>query len=146
MTKEKAMRRLSVLVLVLAACGGNDTQSQPKVCDHNSGMGVLADFDVPCDPGGNGILITASGEAFAKDGYAFPPASPDDVYFVDGWAISYTRILTTFDQITLSRDPDKSPTDQSLCDDGNGNAIKCGTGASVLAEVDGPFAIDLHKG
>ena len=140
------MRRLSVLVFVLAACGGDDSPSQPKVCDHNSGMGVLADFDVPCDPGGNGILITASGEAFAKDGYAFPPTSPDDVFFVDGWAIHYDRVLTTFDHVTLSLGPDKSPTDQSQCDDGNGGSILCGTGSSVVAEVDGPFAVDLHKG
>ncbi|HEY0194093.1 MAG TPA: hypothetical protein VGC42_23410 [Kofleriaceae bacterium] len=109
-------------------------------------MGLLADFDVPCDPGGNGVLITASGEAFAKDGYAFPPASPDDVFFVDGWQISYTRILTTFDHVSLSRGPDKVPTDQSQCDDGKGGTVACGTGSSVLAHVDGPFAIDLHQG
>jgi hypothetical protein len=109
-------------------------------------MGMLADFAMPCDPGGNGVLMTASGEAFAKNGYAFPPVNPDDVFFVDGWAISYDRILTTFDHITLSRGPDKSPTDQSQCDDGKGGTILCGTGGSVVAEVDGPFAIDLHKG
>ena len=109
-------------------------------------MGMLADHDVPCDPGGNGILITASGEAFAKNGYAFPPADPNDVFLVDGWAITYDRILTTFDHVTLSRGPDKSPTDQSQCDDGKGGSILCGTGSSVIAEVDGPFAVDLHKG
>jgi hypothetical protein len=140
------IRSASILLLGLAACSGDSTQPLPKVCGHNSGMGMLADLDVPCDPGGNGVLLTASGEAFAKDGYAFPPASPDDVFFVDGWAISYDRILTTFDHITLSRGPDKSPTDQSQCDDGKGGAILCGTGSSVVAEADGPFAIDLHKG
>jgi hypothetical protein len=109
-------------------------------------MGMLADFDVPCDPGGNGVLLTASGEAFAKTGYAFPPADPMDVFFVDGWAVTYDRILTTFDHVTLSRGPEKSATDQSQCDDGKGGAILCGTGSSVVAEVDGPFAVDLHKG
>jgi hypothetical protein len=108
-------------------------------------MGV-ADFDIPCDPGGDGILITASGEGFAKDGYAFPPTNPDDVVFVDGWALTYDRVLTTVDHITLSTGPDKSPTDQSQCDDGNGGSILCGTGSSVVAEADGPFVIDLHKG
>jgi hypothetical protein len=68
------------------------------------------------------------------------------VFFVDGWAITYDRVLTTFDQVTLSSGPDKSPTDQSQCDDGKGSSILCGTGSSVVAEVDGPFAIDLHKG
>jgi len=137
----------SILVLALAACGSSDSSApSPTTCGQHSGMAVVADFDVPCDPGGNGILITASGEAFAKTGYGFPPASPDDVAFVDGWALSYDRVLTTFDHITLSQGPNKSPTDQSLCDDGHGNAILCGTGSSVVAEVDGPFVIDLHQG
>jgi hypothetical protein len=114
------------------------------VCDHHAGGG-LADFDVPCDPGGDGILITASGESFARLGYAFPPVNPGDVFFVDGWAITFDRVLTTFDHVTLSSGPDKSPTDPSLCDDGSGRAITCGTGSSVVAEVDGPFAIDLHQ-
>jgi hypothetical protein len=139
-------RFASVLVLVLAACGDSSGPATPKVCSHNSGMGMLADFDVPCDPGGNGVLLTASGEAFAKTGYAFPPADPMDVFFVDGWAVTYDRILTTFDHVTLSRGPEKSATDQSQCDDGKGGAILCGTGSSVVAEVDGPFAVDLHKG
>ncbi|HEY1555104.1 MAG TPA: hypothetical protein VGF94_09765 [Kofleriaceae bacterium] len=140
-------RLVPCLVLVAAgACSGDNGQPQPKVCNTNSGMGMLADFDVPCDPGSNGIFITMSGEAFAKNGYAFPPLSPDDVVFVDGWAVTYDRVLSTVDHVTLSRDPDKSPTDQSQCDDGNGNSILCGTGSSVVAEVDGPFAMDLHKG
>jgi hypothetical protein len=135
------------LALSISACGGGDDgPTAAKTCGTNSGAGVLADFDVPCDPGGHGVLLTASGEAFAKDGYAFPPSNPDDIFFVDGWAIAYDRILTTFDHVTLSRGPDKSATDQSLCDDGKGGTITCGTGASVVAEVDGPFAIDLHKG
>jgi hypothetical protein len=140
------IRPVSILGLTLAACGGSGGQMQPKVCSHNSGMGVLADFDVPCDPGGNGVLLTASGEAFAKNGYPFPPTSPDQVVFVDGWAIAYDRVLTTFDHITLSDGPDKSPTDPSQCDDGKGGTILCGTGSSVVAQVDGPFVIDLHKG
>jgi hypothetical protein len=139
-------RLASILCLALVACGGSSGQPDPKVCGHNSGMGVLADFDDPCDPGGNGILLTASGEGFAKDGYPFPPADPDQVVFVDGWEITYDRILTTFDHITLSEGPDKVPTDQSRCDDGKGGTVPCGTGSSVVAQVDGPFAADLHKG
>jgi hypothetical protein len=140
-------RSIPFVFLALAACGSSDNgQPAPKVCSTSSGMGMLADLDVPCDPGSNAILLTASGEGFAKDGYAFPPANPDDVYFVDGWSITYDRILTTFDHVTLSRGPDKVPTDQSKCDDGKGGTILCGTGSSVLAEVDGPFAVDLHKG
>jgi hypothetical protein len=140
----------SVLVmfvgLELAACGGDDARPDPTVCGHNSGAGVLADHDVPCDPGGDGVLVTASGEEFAKDGYGFPATDPDAVVFVDGWAVTYDRVLTTVDHITLSNGPDKVPTDQSQCDDGKGGTILCGTGSSVVAEVDGPFAIDVHQG
>jgi hypothetical protein len=138
---------LSGLWLALAACGGDDGASTAKICGHSSGMGVLADLDVPCaDQGGNSLLLTASGEAFAKAGYGFPPADPDAVYFVDGWVVSYDRILTTFDHVTLSRGPNKVPSDESMCDNGSGATVKCGTGSSVLAEIDGPFAVDLHKG
>jgi hypothetical protein len=141
------IRSVPFVFLALAACGSSDNgEPPPKVCSTSSGMGMLADLSVPCDPGKNGVLLTASGEGFAKNGYAFPPADPMDVYFVDGWALTYDRVLTTFDHITLSRGPDKVPTDQSKCDDGNGGTITCGTGSSVVAEVDGPFAVDLHKG
>lgn len=140
------IRPASILFLALTACGSSSGEPATKVCGTHSGMGMLADLAIPCDPGGNGVLLTASGEGFAKDGYPFPPASPDDVYFVDGWSITYDRILTTFDHVTLSRGPNKSPTDQSQCDDGKGGTILCGTGSSVLAQIDGPFAIDLHMG
>lgn len=136
---------LSVLVLAplaAGACGGGDNPSNPdggadaaSACTTTttSGMGILQDFCSPEDPGGNGILVTASGEDLALSGYAFPPATPDDFALVDGWEIHFDRVLSTFDHVTLSDDPDKSPTDQSQ------------TGA-VVAEVDGPFAVDLHKG
>ena len=131
--------------LALGACGGDSGQPEPTICSTVSGMGVLQDFDVPCDPGGNGVLFSASGEAFAQEGYAFPPGADQEVAFVDGWQLSYERILTTIDHITLSSGPDHSPTDQSQCDDGNGGATLCGTGGSVVAEVDGPIAVELHK-
>jgi hypothetical protein len=109
-------------------------------------MGVLAAFCPPSQPGGGAVLFTASGEVLALGGYRFPPQSADSVAFVDGWDITYDRVLTTFDHITLSLDPDKSATDQSKCDDGKGGVTVCGTDGSVAAEVDGPFAVDLHKG
>src|SRR6201999_3505515 len=64
-------------------------------------------------------------------GYAFPPAAMDDPAFVDGWEVKFDRLLVTVDKITLSDNPDKVPTNQSM----TGN---------VVAEVDGPWAIDLH--
>jgi hypothetical protein len=154
---------LGLLWLVpLAACGDDGNKPSPDAFTTDasspdtpgaactgtpvSGMGILKDFCPPTTPGGGGILFSASGEVLALGGYRFPPASPDDVAFVDGWEISYDRVLTTFDHITLSSGPDKSVSDQSQCDDGHGSSVKCGTGDSVVAEVDGPFAVDLHKG
>lgn len=82
---------------------------------------------------GGSIRFTASGETLAFNGYPFPPATADDIAFVDGWDVSFDALIVTLDKITLSENPDKSPTDQSLSDD-------------KVAEVSGPWALDLHKG
>ncbi len=84
--------------------------------------------------GGNGtVQFTASGEVLALNGYAFPPAMAGDPDFVDGWEVHITKFLAVFDKVTLSEMPDTSPTDQSK------------TG-KVVAEIDGPWAIDLSQG
>jgi hypothetical protein len=82
---------------------------------------------------GSKIQFTASGEVLALGGYAFPPAAAGDPAFVDGWEIHFTKFLATFDKLSLYEAPDTSPTDQS----------KVG---KKVAELDGPWAIDLHKG
>jgi len=79
------------------------------------------------------VRLTISGEALALGGYAFPPAPGDDVAFVDGWEVHFDELLVTVDKVTLSANPDTSPTDQSK------------TGGKV-AQLDGPWAVDLHKG
>ena len=81
---------------------------------------------------GGKIQFTASGEVLALGGYGFPPAS-GAVAFVDGWEIRFAKFLTTIDKIKLYTNPDTSATDQSQV-------------GSLVAEVDGPWAIDLHKG
>src|SRR5438876_7666117 len=85
--------------------------------------------------GGNGgtVQFTASGEVLALGGYAFPPASDMDPAFADGWEIRFTKLFAVFDKLTLSEAPDTAASDQSQ------------TG-KVVAEIDGPWAIDLHKG
>lgn len=83
--------------------------------------------------GGGKVQFTASGEVLALGGYSFPPANQDDVAFVDGWELRFEELLVTFDNITLSESPDKSPTDQSQID-------------GPVAKVTGPFAVDLHRG
>jgi hypothetical protein len=83
--------------------------------------------------GGGTIQVTASGEVLALDGYAFPAASKDDVAFVDGWEIRFHELLVTVDKITISENPDRSPTDQAQTE-------------GVVATAEGPWAIDLHRG
>jgi hypothetical protein len=79
-----------------------------------------------------GITFTVSGENAALNGFSFPPASADDPAVVDGWEIRYERVLVTVGGITLSENPDTSPTDQSQV-------------GNVVAEARGPWAIDLTK-
>lgn len=84
------------------------------------------------DAGHADLTVTISGEGAARDGFAFPPASPNDLAFVDGWDVRFDRILVTIDRITLSDAPDTNPTDQAA------------TGP-VLATANGPWAIDLTR-
>jgi hypothetical protein len=96
-------------------------------------MGMLQDFCEPGDPGPNAFLLSASGEVLAITGYRFPPVNPGDFALVDGWDITYTNVISTFNKVRLSNGPDTSCTDQSMI-------------GSDVAEADGPWAIDLHKG
>ncbi len=85
------------------------------------------------DKNGSKIQFSASGEVLALAGYDFPPATSDDAALVDGWEVRFSKLLVTLDHITLSENPDRAASDQSL------------TGKKV-AELDGPWAIDLHQG
>jgi hypothetical protein len=119
----------------LAACGSSGSgNGSIKTCGAaTSGGGLLQPFTPPCtDQGSNAVLITASGEVLALGGYDFPPADPE-VAFRDGWEVKYSKMLVTFDHVTLSRNPDKSPGDQSQVD-------------ALVAQEDGPWVVDLHKG
>ena len=83
------------------------------------------------DPGT--ILVTVSGGLAALGGFAFPPAASGDVAFVDGWELSFERVIVTLDHLVVATSPDLSPTDQSRTDE-------------ALGQVDGPWAIELHAG
>ncbi len=74
------------------------------------------------------MLLTASGEALALQGYAFP--SPNGT-FADGWAVHFTHYIATFDKVSMWTDPDIVPTDQSQV-------------GALVAELDGPWAVDMH--
>ncbi len=112
--------------------GGSESSSGSSSggssCTHATG--ALCPFTAPTDPGAGGILFAASGEVLALTGYPFPPVNAGDPVFVDGWDVHFTRLLVTVDTIKISNNPDTSPGDQSQ------------TGG-LVAEVDGPWAIDL---
>jgi hypothetical protein len=114
------MTRAALLLVALAACSNEESHGA-------AGPGALG------GAGAGQILVAVSGEALALNGYAFPPASSDDVAFVDGWSISLKRVIVTVDHVTLSDNPDLVPTDQSQS-------------GGVVAQIDGPWAIDLHQG
>ena len=81
----------------------------------------------------NSLLITITGEASATEGTGFPPpAAGGAPYFADGWEITYEHVLVTVGSVSISEGPDSNPNDQSI------------TGP-VVAEVPGPWAVDLAK-
>lgn len=99
----------------------------------SSGSSTLAPFTPPGDPGPGGILFAASGEVLALTGYQFPPANAGDPAFVDGWSVSFTRLLVTLDNISLSNGPNVTPGDQSCTE-------------PTVAKISGPWAVDLAHG
>jgi hypothetical protein len=117
----------------------HDAASQPPTGDASisvvprDGGLQLAVNGEQADPGPGALYITASGEALAVTGYAFPPTSADDTFLVDGWIFTLTHEIVTFDQVKLWEQPDKMPGDQSVHGD-------------LVAHLDGPWAVDLHKG
>jgi len=125
---------------LLSACGSSSSSSQSSACvgtpygtSATSGGGLLQPFTPPCEPGGGHILLTASGEVLALGGYDFPQTDPNASVFVDGWEFKFTKVLVTFDHVMLNQNPDKSPTDESQV-------------GPLVTQVDGPWAVDLHKG
>jgi hypothetical protein len=98
-----------------------------SACDGDT---TPATTGTPPGPQTGTFIITASGGVPALEGYDFPFTKEG---FVDGWEVKLTSVLVTVDRITLAENPDASVSDAAT------------TGA-VVAEVDGPFAIDLHKG
>jgi len=86
--------------------------------------------DTSSPSAGGSFVFTASGEVLALGGYDFPFT---DAGFVDGWEVKFTELLVTVDKIKVTENPDLDPGDESK------------TG-KVVAEVDGPWVIDLHKG
>jgi hypothetical protein len=129
---------LSSVLTLTAGCSSSTTRdSNPSSCTNTGASdgdaGSLRPFVPPANPGEGGFWFTASGEVLALGGYGFPPANATGIAFVDGWEMRFERLLVTFDNITLSENPDLNPGEQSQ----SGPAV---------AQIKGPWAVDLHEG
>jgi hypothetical protein len=100
--------------------------------DRHGGQGSGASSGAGAGTPGT-IDFSISGEVLALGGYGFPPTDMNAAFFVDGWEIKFSELLVTVDKIKISSNPDLNPGDQSQ------------TGP-LVAEVDGPWAVDLHLG
>lgn len=81
-------------------------------------------------PGSGTINVQISGEELAVGGFKFPSGS--EVTISDGWDIQLSHVLVTVGKVRLADNPDIAPSDQSQTGD-------------LLAQIDGPWAVDLHK-
>lgn len=104
--------------------------------------GVLADdagqllqtFVAPTDPGAGGFVFSISGEVNAITGYPYPPSDPATAtVMVDGWNWKIDKYIVVIDHITLWTDPNQSSSNQQLH-------------GPMVAQVNGPWVVDLHKG
>jgi hypothetical protein len=137
-------------VVALSSVGALDAACSSSASANNSGKGpvypppaaaaiqdgnghTLRAFGSVSDPGAGGFLITLSGEVNAISGYPYPPFDISQTWMVDGWNWKIDKYIVVVDKITLWSNPNQSPTDQSQH-------------GPEVAEVDGPFVVDLHKG
>ena len=128
-------------MLAALLCGGAMGCSGDGATSDGSG-GTPGVFTAPVDPGPGGVLFAASGEVLALTGYDFPPQPADAPAFVDGWQLRFTRLLATIDKLRLSANPDVDPGNQALT-----GAAPGAVGGGVVAEANGPWAVDLaHDG
>lgn len=96
----------STLALVLGGCSTTDATS------------------------GGSLEVIVSGESLAFSGYQFPATPGQEVAFVDGWSVSFDKVLVVLDEVWLSEMPDKSSTNQALM-------------GSRVASLKGPWVADL---
>jgi len=110
---------LAAAALALAlvpACGGGGTTGAGGTGGGGSGSGT--------------VKVQITGEDLGISGFEFPDGS--EVTIADGWEIEFSHVLVTVGKVWLSENPDTAPSDQSQTGD-------------VVAEIEGPWAVDLHK-
>src|SRR5579883_469852 len=127
-----------IALMLPAACGNTPPANQSQTnssCSSVAAQSSDSGFALaraPCVDqsalGPGDLLLTASGEVLALDGYSFP--GPNGT-FADGWAVTFTHYIATFDKVSLWTNPDMIPTDQSQH-------------GPLVAELDGPWVVDMH--
>jgi hypothetical protein len=113
------------------ALGGIAGATDAGIVGDDAGHRLAAFVSPPADPGPGTVLVTASGEVNAISGYPFPPFDADQTWMVDGWSWHISEYIVVIDHITLSN-PDLNLADPSQV-------------GSTVAQIDGPFVVDLHK-
>ncbi len=122
------------LALAVGACGTLDDPTIPVIPTNpttDAGQDTAPTPSVPTAGPGE-VRVTISGEKLALGGIPYP-ATGDDPVIVDGWSLKLDRLIVTVANVTLSENPDYSPSDPSQ------------HGAAV-ARASGTYAVDLHKG
>ncbi|HXX69287.1 MAG TPA: hypothetical protein VEK07_19035 [Polyangiaceae bacterium] len=94
---------------------------------------ALQTFVPPTDPGAGGFVFSISGEVNAITGYPYPPYDSSQTWMVDGWNWKISKYIVVVDHITLWTNPNESTSNQELH-------------GPVVAQVNGPWVVDLHKG
>lgn len=78
------------------------------------------------------LRITVSAEGLGANGYAFPPGAGQELAFVDGWEVTFDRILVAIGNIRISEAPDTNPGDQ-------------GKTGSTVVERRATYVLDLKR-
>jgi len=115
-----ALGLVSSLAFAGACSGGGETGTTGT---ESTGTGGGA-------AGSGTIDVIIGGELLATDGILWDAMG--DPHLLDGWEVKFEHVIVTTDHIIVAENPDKVPSDQSQ------------TGA-IVAQVDGPWAVDLHK-
>ena len=116
---------------------GDGADGRGEEAGVEAGATVTLPMNPPVDQGSlqsAQLLLTASGEKLAIDGYDFPALSAGAPVFADGWQIRFDHFLATFDKVSLWTNPDSNITTQQL-----------GPMSQLVAELDGPWAVDLSQ-
>jgi hypothetical protein len=118
---------------LLSACGSSSgSGTNPNALAPPKG--ITANVGPPTTGLGAGqLLLSASGETLSLAGFDWPPSGDMDTCMVDGWKFQLYRYITVLTNVTLWSTPNIVPSDQSQH-------------GPVVAQVAGPWVIDLHLG